>query len=142
MISVLTPLSKVHRGSRKIDSDNFVAAPGIWASLKNDGSLENVATAPAVAKLVLGNASSNSYESHDVTVGRIATLETIGARVKASIDLFDGAVTQGAALTVSAATGKKGLLKAAATTNIVVAVAEEVTSDYVVYTTASPTILA
>lgn len=147
MLEVLTPLSKCHRVSRKIDAATFVAAPGIWAQVQADGSLVNVATGtpPPVAKLVIGNASANSYESHDVEVGRITTLEApIGARVKVDSAGYTGSPSAGDALTVDETASSEGKLKTAASTDIVVANCEEVdaTAGTITFSLASPTILA
>jgi len=79
MLDVKTPFSKLHRISRSVDASAFVAAPGLWAYLSS-GTLTNVvttATQPKVLRMVLGNASSNAYESHDIEVGRCATLEHV-----------------------------------------------------------------
>ena len=82
MFDVKTPLSKIHRASRRIPS-GFVAVPGVWAYVDNNGQLNNIPTTatattqqPKVLKPVLGNASANIYESQDIKVGSIATLET------------------------------------------------------------------
>ena len=82
MLNILTPLTKVHRATRRIDADNFVAAPGLWAYINSSGVLTNIARTstsqaqPAVLKIVLGNASTNQYESNDVEVGSISTVES------------------------------------------------------------------
>jgi hypothetical protein len=82
MFEILTPMEKVERVSRAINPTTFVATPGIWALLYTDGSLRNVAATVnnLINKLVIGSASSNVYESHDVEVGRIATMESFGIR--------------------------------------------------------------
>src|SRR5271169_3204281 len=84
MLDIKTPLSKCVRVSRKVPTTGFTALPGVWLNINNDGSAQNVAlnTAPAVAKLNIGTFTGNTYESNDVEVGRITTLETIGARVQ------------------------------------------------------------
>jgi len=90
MLDVKTPLSKIHRASRHVDQDTFAAVPGSWAYY--DGSadeLKNIATdstnqdQPPVLKIIMGNASTNIYESHDIEVGSISTLEGI---LRASVD--------------------------------------------------------
>jgi hypothetical protein len=115
MLEILTPLQKLERVSRKIDAANFIAAPGVWAQVTADGSLLNVVTATPglVNKLVIGNASNNMYESHDVEVGRITTLESIGARCKVDSDGVHGtisAIQLGDLLYVSAGSGHEGKL--------------------------------
>jgi len=82
MFEILTPLDKVERVSRSINPATFVATPGIWALLYTDGSLVNVAATVnnIINKLVIGSASASIYESHDVEVGRIATMESFGVR--------------------------------------------------------------
>jgi hypothetical protein len=85
----MTPLTKVHRATRRIDKDSFIAAPGLWAYISTTGVLSNIATTstnqaqPKVLKIVLGNASSNQYESNDIEVGSISTIEGI---FRASVD--------------------------------------------------------
>jgi len=84
MLEILTHLNKSERVSRKIDSSNFVATPGIWGAVQADGSLANIAddAATVINKLVITSSSSSVYESHDVEVGRITTLESVGVRIK------------------------------------------------------------
>jgi hypothetical protein len=113
MLDVKTPLSKVHRATRRI-ATGFAAAPGLWAYVTTGNVLTNIAatsTQPKVLKIVLGNASTSQYESNDVTVGSISTLEGV---FRASVDTngyqklaSDGSTdlstlyTQGAELTVA-----------------------------------------
>ena len=113
MLDVKTPLSKVHRATRKIAS-GFGAAPGLWAYVTTGNVLTNIAatsTQPKVLKIVLGNASTNIYESNDIEVGSVSTLEgvfraavdTNGYQKLASNGTSDlsALYTQGAELTVS-----------------------------------------
>ena len=112
MLDVKTPLSKVHRAVRRInDLSTFAAKPGSWGSINTAGCIVKIAataTQPKVLKLIMGNASTNIYESNDVKVGSISTLE---GYVRAAVDT-DGYVQsnstgtaltydQGADLTVS-----------------------------------------
>lgn len=79
MLDIKTPLSKVHRATRRI-ADGFVAAPGLWAYVTTGNVLTNIAatsTQPKVLKMVLGNASSSTYESNDIAVGSISTVEGV-----------------------------------------------------------------
>jgi len=147
MMEVLTPLSKLERVSRKVDPTTFVATPGIWASVGAAGGVANVvATVNApVNKLVMSSASANKYESHDVEVGRVTTLESIGARVKVDADGYDGTINQGDLLVVSSASGTEGKLVSVAETSETgdfehVARCEEVnaTQGWIVYRTISP----
>jgi len=147
VLEVLTHFNKIDRVSRIIDPDNFVAVPGIWAEVDSDGSLVNITTdTPApLNKLVIGNRSSNIYESHDTSIGRITTMETIGIRVKVDSEGYDGTINQGDLLVPSTATDKEGrLVSTAETAEIgdyeIVARAEEVndTEGYIVYKTLSP----
>lgn len=115
MLEILTPLSKVHRVSRKIDPSNFVANPGLWADLQTDGTLENMTTStPSVnCKMVITSASDNVYESHDVEVGRISTLETpegIRCRVDEEGYVDSVNVAIGGDLMVSVDAGNEGKL--------------------------------
>jgi len=145
---MLTLMNKVERVSRRIDPDNFVAVPGIWAELDTDGSIKNVTTdTPGLMnKLVIGNASSNVYESHDVSVGRITTVESYGDRFKVDSEGYSGTIVAGEDLIVSTTSGTEGKLvgianQAEATGNYeVVARAEEVngTAGYIVFRTLSP----
>lgn len=147
MMDVLTPLAKLERVSRKVNPATFVATPGIWAAVAADGSLANVATGveAKVNKLVMSSASSNKYESHDIEVGRITTLESIGARVKVDADGYDGTVNLGDLLVVSSADGTEGKLVSAAETAETgdfehVARCEEVnaTQGWIIFRTISP----
>ena len=89
MFDVKTPLSKLHRATRRITVGSFVAVPGVWAAVNASGNLINIATnltsgaQPKVLKPVLGNASTNVYESNDIKVGSIATIES---PFRASVD--------------------------------------------------------
>jgi len=149
MLEVLTPLNLVERVSRKIPS-TFVAAPGIWAEVQSDGSIDvlTAGTPGAITKLVLGNASSSIYESHDVSGGRITTMESIGIRVHINSDGFTGSPTQMALLAMSDQTVALGkLFDIAVTPNHelgdyeVVARCEQVNSDgTIIIRTLSPVI--
>ena len=92
MLEILTPMNKIERVSRKGAPATFVAAPGIWAELEAAGSIKNVVDGvpAAINKLVIGNASSNQYESHDVEVGRITTSESQGIRIKVDTAGYTG----------------------------------------------------
>jgi len=147
MLDVLTPLNKLERVSRLIDPSNFVAAPGLWAEVQSDSSLANITTdTPGVLnKMVMTSASDNIYESHDVEVGRITTLESVGARVKVDSEGYDGTVSQGSLMVVATATGKEGKLvdvnETAETGNYEqVARCEEVnaTEGWIIFRTISP----
>ena len=149
MLEVLTPLRLVHRVSRKITPSSFVASPGIWAEVDANGGLVNITTdTPAtITKLVLGNASSNIYESHDVTVGRITSMEDHGIRVKVDTDGYTGSPIQGALLAVSDQDGVEGKLFSMGETPNgetgdyeVVARCEEVGTGFIIYRTISPAI--
>ena len=102
MLEILTPLNLVQRVSRQIPA-TFVASPGIWAEVQANGSIDVLtANTPAtITKLVIGSASSSIYESHDVAVGRITTMESHGIRIKMDSDGFTGSPTQGCQLAVS-----------------------------------------
>lgn len=155
MLEILTPLNKVERVSRKITPSSFVAAPGLWAAVQSDGSLDNVTTdtPELVNKLVIGSASSNSYESHDVEVGRITTVESHGVRVKVDsngwYDSAIGNISVGDLLYVAASDGNEGKLASVSSnpdtlssgTYEVVGRVENVdsTSGYITYRTISPT---
>ena len=112
MLNILTHFNKIQRVSRIIDPDNFVAVPGLWAAMAADGSIENVTTdTPAVLnKLVIGNASSNIYESHDVSIGRITTMESPGVRCEVDSEGYSGTIVQGERLIVSTTAGTEGKL--------------------------------
>lgn len=102
-LEILTPLDKLHRVSRKIDKDTFVAVPGIWAEVKADGTLDNITTDTpgVVTKLVMNSASDNIYESHDVEVGRITTVEDIGFRYQVDGEGYVGTAAFGELYAVS-----------------------------------------
>lgn len=112
MLNILTHFNKIERVSRLIDPDNFVAAPGLWAAMDATGGIENVTTdTPAVLnKLVIGNASSNIYESHDVSIGRITTVESPGVRCEVDSEGYSGTIVQGERLIVSTTDGTEGKL--------------------------------
>jgi hypothetical protein len=150
MLELLTPMQKLERVSRQIDPSTFVAAPGIWAQVEADGSLLNVANTvkAKVNKLVIGSASLDKYESNDVEVGRITSLETIGCRVKVDGAGYAGTIAQGDFLIVSSDTASLGKLITVATASSagnyeVVARAEEVNTaaGYIIYRTVSPYIV-
>jgi len=123
MLEVLTPLNKVERVSRSIDSSNFVAVPGIWGALGTTGALTNITTGveSGLRKLIISSASSNVYESHDIEVGRITTVESFGIRVKVDTEGYVHQVDQGDFLVVCAEDGSEGKL---------VAVSQAAAGDY------------
>ena len=147
MLEILTPLQKLERVSRQIDPTTFVATPGIWGQVQADGSLIAVLNTikAKVNKLVIGSASLNVYESNDVEVGRITTLESIGARVKVDSAGYAGTIAQGDFLLVSSDTASLGKLITKATAVSTgdyeyVARAEEVNTaaGYIIFRTISP----
>lgn len=149
MLEILTPLNKVERVSRQIDPATFVAAPGVWAQVTADGSLINVLEGvnAKINKLVMGSASSNVYESHDVEVGRITTMESYGNRVKVDGAGYHGTIVAGDMLVVSSAADSLGKLMsvsdAAAGTYEVVARCEEINdvTGLLTYKTVSPSMV-
>ena len=153
MLEILTPMNKIERVSRKINSSTFVAAPGIWGQVEAAGSLKNVVVnVPSLlSKLVISSASSNVYESHDVSVGRITTAESIGIRVKVDSAGYTGTPTQGRLLAVSDKGVELGKLfdivekpNTEVGTYEMVARCEEIdaTTGYMIYRTISPTVAA
>lgn len=116
MLEILTPLAKCVRVTRSIDTATFVAKPGIWAEVASDGSLANVAGAAVlVNKMVMSSASDNEYESHDVEVGRITTLEgPYGVRFKVDSEGKVGTIVQGDMLVVSNQATEEGKLRVSA----------------------------
>jgi len=116
MLEILTPLAKCIRVSRSVDPDTFVALPGQWAEVSSDGSLVNVSGAPVlVNKIVISSKTDNKYESHDVEVGRITTLEgPYGVRFKVDSNGYTGTVAVGDMLVVSNQTGEEGKLRRSA----------------------------
>ena len=148
MMEILTPMNKVERVTRKIDPATFVAVPGIWGVLGATGILTNVATGvnALVNKLVISSASSSIYESHDVEVGRITTMESQGIRVKVDTDGYSATTpVQGDLLVVSSAAGTEGKLmpsdEAAAGTYETVGRIEVVGTGYIIFRTMSPTVV-
>jgi hypothetical protein len=151
MLEILTHLNKSERVSRKIDAANFSAVPGIWARVQADGSIAADADSEdgGIHKLVLTSASDNIYESHDVEVGRITTLETIGTRVKVDTEGYAGSKSLGDFLMVSTEADTKGKLvstvgdEEAGETGAreIVARVEQVNTDgTIIYRTISPAV--
>ena len=146
MLDIRTPLSKDIRVSRKIDVGNFVALPGVWVGIAADGKAFNVVTGttPAVCKICISSASANMYESNDVKVGRITTLESTGVRFGVDADGFGGSsAASGAYLSVDNASGKEGKLKVAATGETIVATVEgyDAASGILTFVTSSPSVM-
>ena len=144
-MEILTPMNKVERVTRKIDPATFVAVPGIWAVLGTTGILTNVAEGvnALVNKLIIGSASSSVYESHDVEVGRITTMESHGIRIKVDTAGYSATTpVAGDLLVVSSAAATLGKLmpsdEAAGGTYEVVGRIEEVLTGYIIYRTMSP----
>jgi len=150
MLEILTHFNKLDRVSRVVDPSSFVAAPGIWAAVQTDGSVENcdAAAVKTIHKLVIGSKSSNIYEGHDVEVGRIGTMESLGVRCKVDSEGYAGTIAQGNTLYVSyqtTGTSALGKLSSVSTpigsetgTREVVARCEEVGTGYIVFKTISP----
>jgi len=150
MLEILTLMEKIERVSRSIES-SFVAYPGLWAVLNNDGSIENITEGSnaKVNKLVIGSKSSSVYESHDTAVGRITTMESHGTRCKVNSGGFYGKVNQGDRLVVSSFANSLGKLVSVEETaetgdHEIVARCEEVdpNGDWIVFRTMSPTIVS
>jgi len=150
MLEILTHFSKLDRVSRSVDPSSFVASPGIWAAVQPDGSIANcdASSIKTIHKLVIGSKSSNIYEGHDVEVGRVATMESIGVRCKVDSEGYAGTIAQGDNLYVSyqtTGTSAIGKLSSTATpvggetgSREVVARCEEVGTNYIVFKTISP----
>ena len=146
MFQILTPFNKVERVSRQVDPSTFLAVPGVWAYVAADGSIINVPTSVnnLINKLVIGNASGNIYESHDVEVGRITTMESIGVRYQVGTEGYTGTPVQGDFMVVCSQVGKEGKLislkKSIPGTYEVVARCEEVNSvdETIIVRTVSP----
>ena len=149
MLEVLTPLRLAQRVTRKVAAASFVATPGIWAEVDANGGLVAItANTPAtITKLILGNASSSQYESHDIQVGRITSMESHGIRVKVDTDGYTGSPAQGALLAASDKTGAIGKLFSMGETPNgesgdyeVVARCEEVGTGFIIFRTVSPVV--
>jgi len=149
MLEILTHMSKLDRPARVVDPSSFVAAPGIWAAVQADGSLANcdVAAVKTLHKMVIGSKSSNIYEGHDVEVGRIGTVESVGIRCKVDGEGYAGTVLQGSMLYVSYnTTGTSTIGKLRDTVEAghetgnreIVGRCEEVGTDYIVFKTIAP----
>ena len=146
MLEILTPMSKIDRVSRKINADTFSSEPGIWGYVAADESLVNIITGTnkPVNKLVMTRASSNTYESNELAVGRITTMESVGIRCKITSELYTGTPIQGDFMVISSALGTEGRLipirASAIGTYEVVARAEEIhnSDGYIVIRTLSP----
>jgi hypothetical protein len=147
MLDVLTLLNKVERVSRLFELDNFVAVPGIWAEVVDDGSIKNVVTdTPAKCnKLVFSGVSDNVYENNDTKAGRVTTIESHGIRCKVDSEGYDGTINVNDDLVVATGAGIEGKLVSVAETAEtgiyeVVARAEEVndTEGWIIFRTLSP----
>jgi len=149
MLEILTHLAKVDRPVRVVDPSSFVAAPGIWGAVQANGSIANcdAAAVKTLHKMVIGSKSSNIYEGHDVEVGRIGTMESVGVRCKVDGEGYAGTIVQGDLMYVSYhTTGTSTIGKLRSTTEAghetgsreIVARAEEIGTGYVVYKTISP----
>lgn len=132
MLDVKTPLIKCVRVSRKIDIVNFIGQAGVWIKVNSDGSASNITTnsAPTVAKLCIGTHTDNAYESRDVDVGKITTMETIGARCDVDSIGFNGTnFPSGSYLTIDVSAGNEGKLKIANSGDTIFAVTEGYNSE-------------
>jgi hypothetical protein len=149
MLEILTVLSKLDRVSRVVDPSSFVGVPGIWAAVQSTGSVANCddTSVKYIHKMVIGSKSSNIYEGHDVEVGHIGTMESVGARCKVDGEGYAGTIAQGDLLMVSYnTTGTSTLGKLRSTTEgghetgdrEIVARCEEVGTGYIVFKTISP----
>lgn len=117
-LEVLTLLSKSQRVSRTCDADTLVGEAGLWVELQSDGSVANIThdQLPAISKMLFNGNSTNTYESNDVSLGRITTLETIGARCKVDTAFLYGVIALGHDLYVSyTVAGEEGKLQSAQT---------------------------
>jgi len=123
---VLTPLSKVHRVSRRIaDPETFTAEPGVFLALTSTGEVENVKDTSKVIEICISSSRAYDYtnptglavyEANDTKVGSITTIPEVGTRFTIGDDYF--ASTSGAGvgevISVSTATGTEGELNVGA----------------------------
>ena len=128
MLEVLTLLSKCTRVPRACDDMSLVGQPGLWVAVQADDSVANVTNGAQslISKMLFYSSSSSVYESHDISVGRISTIETTGIRFKT--DMYLGTPAQGDLMYVaysegSAAAGNGKLRSVPATTGTFYAVA-------------------
>ena len=80
MLDVKTPLSKVQRTSRRLNQKTSFFVPGNWGYVSGgllNAFVTGITAAQPVMKLVMGNNTSNVYESNDVEVGSISTVEGV-----------------------------------------------------------------
>jgi len=113
MLEILTPMNKVERVSRKVDPTTIAPiSPGMWGEIQADGSIEKITanTPGVITKLIINSASESPYESNDIEVGRIATMESYGIRVQVDSEGFTGTPTMGNMLAVSDKTAGLGKL--------------------------------
>ena len=121
MFNILSLLIDAQRVTRKVDASTFVMVPGLWAEQQTDGSVVNVtAGSPAVINRLIITSSSggvNVYETQDVKVNRITSLESPGMRCECDSDVCVLAgLAIGEDLVVSTEVGAEG--KLAATTQV------------------------
>ena len=136
MLEILTPFNKIVRGNRSVDGATFAAVPGIWGYIASDGSIKNqvASTLRKINKLVITSATDNKYESNDVEVGRIATLEgPSGVRFRVDTAGYAGTPAVGDELVVSVEAASLGKLLAQGDTVVngvyqIVAVCEQINS--------------
>ena len=149
MLTILTPLSKLHRISRKIDKSNFEAVPGIWGTLDAAAELANITTdLPSVnCELVINSASLNQYESHDIEVGRISTINEPGVRCSVDEEGYVDSVNVviGVDLVVAVDAGDEGKLSTVADITktgdyaiVARCIAMDATNNVMTYITVSP----
>lgn len=134
-LQVLSLLSKAQRVSRTCVPGDLIAEAGKWVELTSDGGVALVgASKPAISKLLFNGNSDNTYESNDVSLGRITMLESVGARCKVTSEFIKGDVNLGDDLFVNYNdTTHNGKLKSAqevgAGTYNIVAKCEQVDAD-------------
>jgi PKD repeat protein len=146
MLNILTPLIKSVRVSRKVYLTDFMAAPGMWVTIDNDGAAHTITTGSnvLVAKLCIKSYLGTLYEENDVKVGRITTLERYDCRFEVDSDGYSGDVfAQGDYLCVDSSAGSEGKLKLATVGSTIVAYVEGFDSEtgILTFVNTSPSIM-
>jgi len=148
-LEILTHIRLIERVTRHVD-ETFFEHVGQWAQLNSDGSLSNVvAGSPAlINKMVINSRRQSKYESHDSSLGRITTMESIGVRCVVPQACFAGTINLGDRLMVSVSVGDTGKLVSAeeyavSGTYEVVARCEQIstTEGWMLFKTSSPSMV-
>jgi len=113
-VSADTMFGTLTRTSRRIDTDTFISLPARWGVLSGETLVGVTTGSPGILnKFPLTDFLGTDYESQDLKIGRITTLETPGTRVTVNLEGYVEGIVKNEDLIVSVESGEEGKLRSA-----------------------------